>query len=190
MKEKKAEKKITWLPTALGVLIVVAVIILLTVMIVTTSSPKQAVDGLLNNLREGDFEKAKEFLSGEDLLEEDEYNEEIKDLFFDKLSWKVVKVTEEKETANIEIEITNKDFKTIMGNYMAKVLKEALSGEQNQEKLENELMEELKNEETTTITSTQNMQAIKEGKKWKIVSNEQLINVLLPGFKEVTEAFN
>ena len=121
--EKRNTKKNTWIGKTIVVIAVLAIAALLTFMIVTSSDPKKSVDGFLTNLKAGDFEKAQEFMSGEELLKNEEYDVETKRLFFDKISWKVTKVTKENDNATVEVEITNKDFKTIISSYMQKVLK-------------------------------------------------------------------
>lgn len=182
-------KKNTWIGKTIVVVAVLAIAALLTFMIVTSSDPKKSVDGFLTNLKAGDFEKAQEFISGEKILDENEFSSEAQKLFFDKITWKVVKVTKENETATVEVEITNKDFKTIISNYMQKVLKVALSGENiTEEGIENYFIEELKNEQAQTTTQIKAIQLVKEDKKWKVVSNDELVNVLLPGLQESVNA--
>ena len=162
IKEVKREKnkKAPWITTAIVVVVVLVIAALLTVMIVTSSDPKKSVDGLLTNLREGDFETANQFSSSEkststsEILNEN-LNQETQKLLFEKLSWKVLKVTENGNEATVEIEVTNKDFKTILGNVMQKALKAAFSGgELTEEASENYLLEELKNSEVQTATVT------------------------------------
>lgn len=160
-------------------------------MIVTSSDPKKTVDGFLTNLKAGDFEKAQEFISGDDLLKNNEFSVETKKLLFDKLAWKVTKVTQENDKATVEIEVTNKDFKTIISNYMQKALKAAFAGENiSEQKIDNYFTEELKNEQVQTTTVTKTVQAIKEDKKWKVVSNDELVDALLPGFQESINKLN
>lgn len=190
-KEKTNTKKNTWIGKLIVIIAVLAIAILLTFMIVTSSDPKKSVDGFFTNLQSGDFEKAQEFMTGEELLDDIEYNAETQRLFFDKISWKVKKVTEEDDTATVEVEITNKDFKTIISNYMQKVLKLALSGEDiTEEGIENYFVEELKNDQVQTTTQTKTIQLIKEDKKWKVVSNDELIDSLLPGLQESIESLS
>lgn len=184
-------KKNTWIGRIITVVVVLAIAALLTFMIVTSSDPKKSVDGFLTNLKAGDFEKAQEFISGEELLKDEEYDVETKRLFFDKITWKVTKVTKENENATVEVEITNKDFKTVISNYMQKVLKLALGGENiTEEGIENYFIEELKNDQVQTMTQTKTIQLIKEDKKWKVVSNDELINTLLPGLQESINSLN
>lgn len=182
-------KKTSWVVTVITILAVLVVVVLLTYMIVTSSDPKKSVDGLLTNLRAGDFEKAQEFISGDDLLDNDEFSVETKKLLFDKLAWKVTKVTQENDTATVEIEVTNKDFKTIISNYMQKALKAAFAGENiSEQEIDNYFTEELKNEQVQTTTVTKTIQVIKEDKKWKVVSNDELADALLPGLQETVNS--
>ncbi len=197
-KKDKKNKKAPWIITAVTILVVALLVVLLTYMIVTSSDPKKSVDGLLMNLREGEFEKAREFVNSDDsftseILDEN-VNQETQKLLFDKLSWKVIKVTENGNEATIEIEITNKDFKTILGNVMQKTFKAALSSsedtENTEETTQNYLIEELKNDQVQTTTVTGTINAVKQDKKWKIVVDEKLTYTLLPGLEETINSLS
>ena len=120
-KKDKAGKKSPVIPTVIVVVVVLLIAILLTVMIVTSSAPKKSLEALLTNLKAGDFTKAQEYVSGDLDLGTVNSNEETQKLLFDKLNWKTNKVTEKDENnATIEVEITTKDFQTIVNNYMQK----------------------------------------------------------------------
>ena len=198
IKEVKREKnkKAPWITTAIVVVVVLVIAALLTVMIVTSSNPKKSVDGLLTNLREGDFETANQFSSSEkststsEILNEN-LNQETQKLLFEKLSWKVLKVTENGNEATVEIEVTNKDFKTILGNVMQKALKAAFSGgELTEEASENYLLEELKNSEVQTATVTKTINLVKQDKKWKVIIDNEFVNAVLPGFQETINSIS
>ena len=190
VKSEKENKK-SWIGKTIVVLAVLVIAALLTFMIVTSSDPKKSVDGFLTNLKAGDFEKSQEFMSGEKLLKDEEYDIETQRLFFDKISWKVTKVTKENDNAIVEVEITNKDFKTVISSYMQRVLKLALSGENiTEEGIENYFIEELKSDKVQTITQTKTIQLIKEDKKWKVISSDELVDNLLPGLKESINLLN
>ena len=193
---KNKTKKKTWVASVITVVVVLAIAALLTIMIVTTSDPKQSIDGLLNNLKTGDFEKAQEFLSGETLLSEEDYDLEIQKLFFENLSWKITNIDKQEETATVTIEITNKDFATVVSNYTKKALEAITSligtsstGLSNEE-IQQYFVDELKNEEIGTTTKEGTIELVKEDKKWKVVSNEQLLDTLLPGLQEALESVN
>lgn len=192
-KKDKTGKKSPVIPTVIVVVVVLLIAILLTVMIVTSSAPKKSLEALLTNLKSGDFTKAQEYVSGDLDLGTVNSNEEAQKLLFNKLNWKINKVTEKDENnATVEVEITTKDFQTIINNYMKKALdavRETITGGGSTESFssadfEKYFIEELKNEniQTTTITTTVN--AVKEDNKWKIVSDDALYNAVLPGLQE------
>lgn len=184
MDEKNKSKKI-WLSKILVVVVVLAIAVLLTVMIVTSSDPKKSTDGLLTNLKAGDFEKAQEFLSGTSLINDNKFDEETEKLLFDKLEWKITKITKEDENATIELEVTNKNFQSIISSYMQKALKAAFGGENvEQSEIENYFKDELKNEQVEKTTNNVTIKAVKEDKKWKIVADDTLVNALLPGLSD------
>ena len=200
-KENKKETKVAkWVPTVITVVVVLLVAALLTVMIVTSSAPKKSLDALLTNLKAGDFEKAQEYLSGEDLIvSTGDVDQETQKLLFDKLNWKIGNVTEnEDNTATIEVEITTKDFQTIINNYMQKALeavKGAIIGNNSDQSFsstdfENYFIEELQNEDIQTTTINTTINAVKEDKEWKIVSDESLVNALLPGLQETVDSLS
>lgn len=197
---KQSTKMATWIPTVITVVVVLVVAALLTVMIVTSSAPKKSLDALLTNLKAGDFAKAQEYLSGEDfILSTDDLDQETQKLLFDKLNWKINKVTENDDnTATIEVEITTKDFQTIVNNYMQKALEAvrgAITGSESSETFssadfENYFIEELKNEEIEITTVNTTINAVKEDNNWKIVSDEDLVNALLPGLQETVDSLS
>ena len=191
-KNTKTDQKKKWIPTAIVAIAVIAIIAVLTVMIVVSSDPKKSLDGLLTNLRSGNFEKAQEYLSGDETeLTDTSLDEEAQKLLFEKLSWNIKKVTQEKDKATIVVEIRNKDFQTVVNNYAKRALnaaKEAI-GSGNTESISEQdfqqyFLEELKNEEIQTTTNEKTINAVKIDNKWKIVSDDDLVSAILPGLEE------
>ncbi len=173
-------KKVTGI---IVVIAVIAIVALLTVLIVTSSDPKKSVDGYLTNLKAGDFEKAQEFTTRGDILLDKNYSEEVKKLLFDKMSWKVTKVTTNNDSATVEIEVTNKDFSEAVQNCMKKTLsnfKAVLGGTLTTQDIGKYFEEELKNENLQTKTTTGTIKLEKQDKKWKVIVDEQIENILLP----------
>lgn len=168
-----------------AIIVVIAVILVMSLM---KDSPKKLVENTLKDLKTGT--NSEQMLSG--LLQgEDSMDAEAQKLIFEKLEWKVLKVNEEGDTATVELEITNKDFKTIMGNYMQKALKIAFSGQTiTEEEMTNYLMEELKNEEVGTVTVNQSIELKKQDGKWEIADEESFASAVLPGLQEAINAFN
>ncbi len=201
-KETKTKSKKPWIPTAIIAAVVIAVIAILTVMIIISSDPKKALDGaldgLLTNLKSGNFEKAQEYLAGEDTeLTSTSLDEETQKLLFEKLVWNIKKVTQENDKATIEVEIKNKDFQTVVNNYAKRALnaaKEAIANGNTQPISEQDFqkyfLEELKNEDIKPTTSTKTINAIKIDKKWKVVSDDALVSAILPGLEETLNALS
>lgn len=173
------------------IIAIIAVIAVVAVICIALSmqkkdSPKQAVENKLKDLKTGTY--TQEMLSELLLQGEGEYNTEMAKLFFEKLEWKVLKVEEDGDKATVEVEITNKDFKTIMGNYMQKALKVALSGNVNEEEMKNFLMEELKNQEIQTVTNNKSITVQKKDEKWEVEEDEEFVNGVFPGLSEAINA--
>ena len=187
-KEGNNKNKKSNIPAILTVVIVLAIVALLTVLIVTSSDPKKSVDGFLTNLKAGDFEKAQEFATGDKLLENQEYSAETQKLLFNKISWKVKKVTADNNEAKVEIEITNKDFSEVLQNYKNKIWKDISSVIGKTIDTSRYFEEELKNENLGTKTITTNIKLQKQDGKWKVVANNELANSLLPGLQESVNA--
>ena len=187
-KEKNNTNKKSKIPAILTVVIVLAIVALLTVLIVTSSDPKKSVDGFLTNLKAGDFVKAQEFSTGDNLLKDQKYSEETQKLLFDKISWKVKKVTAENNTATVEIELTNKDFSEVLQNYKNKIWKDISSVIGKTIDTSRYFEDELKNENLGTKTITANIKLQKQDGKWKVIANNELANSLLPGLQESVNA--
>ena len=197
MADEKKEKKINNLYWLIGIGVVILIIIAITLMIVLPSTPTKAVNGMLDALKIGDFEKAGEYVNYEELMNaaqltnEEGFDLEAQKLLFNKLSWKINKVTEENDKANIEIEVTNKDLKTIIGNYLQVALKNVFSGSSiSEEEVQNKLLEELKKEDAQLTTITKNLTATKQDENWKIEVNSELQEVLFPGLTDAINALS
>ena len=56
--------------------------------------------------------------------------------------------------------------------------------------MKNYLIEELKNEDIQNVTSTKSIIVEKQDGKWKISEENDIVDILLPGFNEVINSFN
>lgn len=193
-KEKASNKnKKNKIVGCITIIVILAIVAVLTFLIVTSSDPKKSIDGMLTNLKAGNFEKAQEFMTGEEFLKDKNYNEETQKLLFDKIAWKVKNVSTEKDKATVELDITNKDFSVITENCMKKMLsniKAVIQGNVSNNDIEKYFIEELKNEDVQTKTETVSIELERQDKKWKVVSNDELIKTLLPGLQDTVNFFN
>ncbi len=184
----KSANKNTKIGIIAGVIIVViAILAILACVFLLGNSPKSSLETILNSLKSGNYNDS--MLTS--LLEEENFNQEAQKLLFDKLQWKVIKVKEDGNKATVEVELTNKDFKTIINNYMQKVVKIAFSGKTpSDEEITNYLIEELNNNQVQTVTSNQIIELEKKDGKWEIANENDFVVAVLPGFNEAINSFN
>lgn len=196
---KKLEKKTRVRKNVWGVVVTVILVAALAIGIVCTillqDTPSKSIDVMLMALKTGDFIKAEEFVNYQEMVQSSELadgeNAESQKLFFDRLEWNINEIKKDVNTATAQVEITNKDYKTILSNYMQKVLKIAFSGQSmSEQEMQNSLIEELKNQEVQTATNMVTMQLEKKDGKWRVISNEDLMFGLMPGLKEAMDSLN
>ena len=180
-----------------GVVLLLVVLAIVTALLLLPATPEKSVEGMLNSLKNADFESVNKYVNYEEIVNESEtlqnseMDAETQSSLFDKLSWKILNISKEENTANVEVEITNKDFNQIITNYKQEALKIAFSGESfTQEEQNNKLKEQLKNEEIGTKTVTTTIQLVKQDKEWKVQADESLVNALLPGLQEAINSLN
>ena len=193
-KEKGSKKVGYWVS---GIILLLVVLAIVTALLLLPVTPEKTVEGMLNSLKNADFESVNkyvnydEIVNASEMLQNTEMDEEAQSLLFNKLAWKISNISKEENTASVEVEITNKDFNQIISNYTQEALRIAFSGESfTQEEQNNKLKEQLKNEEITTRTVTTTIQLIKQDGKWKVQPDESLINALLPGLQEAVNYLN
>lgn len=185
-KKQKGKSKVGyWIG---GILLLIIALAIVMAFIVLQNSPEKTIDGLFNCLKTGDIQGASKYVTNLEEVQDvtdDDIPEEGKQLLFNKFEWKIVNVTKEKDVAKVEVEITNKDFETIITNFMKKVVKVAMSGEAiSEDKQEQYLVEELKNDSIQTVTEKMEIELEKQDRKWKAKVNEDIMMSLLPGLEE------
>lgn len=182
----------------IGTVVIALIIVLIVVVICATAdNPRKSTEGMLKALKEGDFEKANEFVNYNEIMGEntltgnEEENIETEKLFYNDLDWKILKITENGNSATVEVEVTNKNFKTVIANYIQQVFKMAFSGQTvNTDDIAKYLIDELKKEDAEKTTSTQTLNLTKEDGKWKVNIDENLRNAILPGLTEALNSLN
>ena len=180
-----------------GIVLLLVVLAIVTALLLLPATPEKSVEGMLNSLKNADFESVNKYVNYEEIVNESEMlqnsemDEETQSLLFDKLTWKILNISKEENTASVEVEITNKDFNQIITNYTQEALRIAFSGESfTQEEQNNKLKEQLKNEEIGTKTVTTTIQLVKQDGEWRVQADESLVNALLPGLQEAINSLN
>lgn len=198
VKETKKGKKTggVKLITIIIAIILIAVIAVLACKVLTkiNNTPKETLDLILTELKKGDYDKIEnyqELIEDSSLLNGEASNKENQKLLFEKLEWNIKDEQINEDTANVTVEITNKDFKKIISNYTQKVIKAALSSEDfSEDELINLLIEELKDESNGTATTEQTIKMKKVDGKWNIDDSESAIYALLPGLQDALNDLN
>lgn len=190
VKTKEKGRKRAMLVRIIAVAIVLIVIIALIYVIMP--SPARTLQEMLKSLKIGDFEKANEYVNYEELsdmpilsFENEEEKKDVQKLFFEELQFNIKKVKKEENTATVEIDITNKNFKTILQNYTKKVMQSIFNNEDIN--TDDVLIQELQNKEIDKVTSRQTITIQKQDGKWEVLVDDNLKNALFPGLSETLD---
>lgn len=187
----------------LGVIIAIVVIgvIVLAVTKLSEKKPSDAIVSFVENLKNGELETAKSYTS-DDTFSAFGFDTENDDLemmkyYFKHLNVNVMEVTKSKTEAVVKVEISNKNLKTILQNYIQKAFELAMSSIGSSEKkdgMEAELLEYFKSqfesEEIDTVTTTVDIVLNKVDKEWKVVVTEELRDAILPGLSEINNLYS
>lgn len=162
---------------------------------------KRAV-GIVNEafsaIKSGDEEKIKEYINQEDNANsetEESQDTEIQKSMVKNLDYEIISKDTKLNECTMKIKVSNKNLKTVFGNYMQKALALAFSQafggmteEEMDKQLENYFKEQYESDSTETVSTELTVTVKKENKKWNMVySEDELINAILPGYKEVIE---
>jgi hypothetical protein len=155
----------------------------------------QAMTEAMDAIKAADYEKVKEYLGtdsplGDDNSPAEDYDGLTKDqlaAFFENLSYKILSSSEDKQTATIEIEITNKDMQAVFDKYLSAAVEMFLS-EDSEELTEEEqaakvadILITLIEEQEDYVTSTVTVDMSYTGGKWTIDSNPDFVNAIMGG---------
>lgn len=195
------KNKVLKIVLAILILAVVAVAVVFGILKLTAKNPADSVTGLVECLKDGDFQGANVYVNGDntEALGIDSETEDIEmiKLFFSNLNLNIVEVTKDKDQAIVKAEITNKDLNTIMQNYMKKALELAMSSintSSTTEDMETQLQEYFKSQFTSTeienVTTSVDIVLTKVDKEWKVVIDEALRDALLPGLSELSNLYS
>lgn len=195
------KNKVLKIVLAVLVLVVVIVAVVFGILKLTAKNPADSVTGLVECLKNGDFQGANVYVNGDntEALGIDSETEDIEmiKLFFSNLNLNIVEVTKDKDQAIVKAEITNKDLNTIMQNYMKKALELAMSSintSTTTEDMETQLLDYFKSQFTSTeienVTTSVDIVLTKVDKEWKVVIDEALRDALLPGLSELSNLYS
>ena len=177
---------------------IVAIILVLTfviaVMSLTVPKPVRVLEEMFKELKVGNFKKVNNYVEYSELVNIPELemnNDENKQkLLYENLEWSIKNIEKGKEEVKVEVEVTNKNFETVMKNYTNSVIKNIFTSKDiSMENIENYLVEELQNNEVDKVTNTKVLTIKKQDKKWKVVVDENLKEALYPGLQKVLNLY-
>ena len=179
------------------IFILILLILIIAIIYVVMPSPEKALEGMFKNLKEGNFEKVNEYVNYaeiENITEENNNNislgtNENQKLFYESLQWNIKSVKRNGNVATVTVEVTNKDFKEVISNYMEKAFQQwFLQGDLDEQKMQEYLIEELKSQDIPVKTQETTISLEKQNGKWKVKVDDNLKNALYPGLIEFIES--
>ncbi len=191
------------------IILLVAIIVVGAYFIIVKNTEKKAldiIDKMFTALKTGDESQIKEYVNlGEDeenteneSSEESEETEKMTKAMLKNLNYEVVSTKTNINKCVVNLKISNKDLKTVMGNYINKAFSLAFSqafGGITEEELNNQLYqyfeEQYNSDSVGTLTSEVVITMKKVNGKWNVECDEkQLMNAILPGYEEVMSSLD
>ena len=190
----------------LKIALIVILIIVLVVggyFIALNMTKKQAletVDKMFIALKTGDEEQIKQYINIKDVIEENATsedniadNQDMEKAMLKNLNYEVVSTDVKINECTMKLNISNKNLKTVFGNYISKAFSVAFSqafGAMTEEEMDEQL-KQYNSEDIETITTEVTINMKKEDGKWNINCDEDaFVDAVLPGYREVEEALN
>ena len=169
---------------------------------------ESTIEDMFTNLKSGENNNQKQEVL-EQLQNNSNQENSTKDtidyiILFNKLNYSIIENKTNFNEASVVLDITNKDMKKIIGNYLVKAIQLAFanaftptySEEQMNEELANYLKEQMESNEIENITTNITLKMEKKDGKWVIKeeSKKDFVNALLPGFvdsiNQTNDSFN
>ncbi len=169
---------------------------------------ESTIEDMFTNLKSGENNNQKQEVL-EQLQNNSNQENSTKDtidyiILFNKLNYSIIENKTNFNEASVVLDITNKDMKKIIGNYLVKAIQLAFanaftptySEEQMNEELANYLKEQMESNEIENITTNITLKMEKQDGKWVIKeeSKKDFVNALLPRFvdsiNQTNDSFN
>lgn len=190
-KEKKSKK---WI---IVVVLLVILIILAVLVLYTSITPRDSVNNLFTNLKNGnkfmaslniDYDNLISVLDSTIVQQNGSEMSNLERECFNELSWKITGESVENNTATVTATVTTKSFRQVLLNWIEKISEvlenqDDISTEQNLQLLEESLTEE--DVGTTQTEVTINLE--RKGFTWKVIINEEFIDAIFPGLNQVLD---
>ena len=172
---------------------------------VTKTQALSTVDKMFTALKTGDEEQIKQYINIENIIEKNETeedntsdNQDMEKTMLKNLNYEVLSTNVKINECTMKLNVSNKNLKTVFGNYISKAFSVAFSqafGAMTEEEMDEQLKhyfeEQYNSEDIETVTTEVTINMKKENGKWNIDCDEDaFVNAVLPGYKEVVESLN
>lgn len=170
----------------------------------TKKQALDTVDKVFTAIKTGDEQQIKQYLSfdaldEEDNSEDDADSEQMSKTMLKNLKYEVVSTDVTLKECHVKVDASNKDLKTVFGNYMKKAIgvafSQAFGGNTSEEDMNAQMQkyfeEEYNSDEIPMVTNSVTFDLKKDNGKWKVNCDEnELVNAILPGYKDVENTLN
>jgi len=166
-------------------------IVMLSLIGCSSAKPDASVKGLLDSIKKLDFNTAQTFIKSDSPQEQFKYDspeqEKIVKAIFDKISYEIVSTTKEGDTAKVKTKVTSIDMprtsSKLMSDMMSLILAQSLSDNKVDEAKQTEMITQsfinaLNDPNVAKTTTEVDIELVKEGKKWLVVPNDELLDAI------------
>lgn len=158
------------------------------------SSAIKEVDKIFSAIKSGDEETLKQYVNEENSEDTDSENKEMEKVMLSNLNYEVLSADVKSKDCIVKLKISNKNLKEVFSNYMQKALSLAFSqafGRVTEEEMNAQMkqyfQEQYNSDSVETISNEITVTMTKKDGKWNMSTDEeQLVNAILPGYKEIS----
>lgn len=146
----------------------------------------------LKNLNKKEIENYLDYatlISGldESILQE---NVSLENYLFNSMEWSIENIKEENENIVVVVEVSNKDYKKIITEWLKEIVEVNEENNSISEVESLQILERILQEDNCgTRTVIKKIQLSQQNGNWKIIVNDDLINLLYPGIETVNSVF-
>lgn len=146
----------------------------------------------LKNLNKKEIENYLDYatlISGldESILQE---NVSLENYLFNSMEWSIENIKEENENIVVVVEVSNKDYKKIITEWLKEIVEVNEENNSISEVESLQILERILQEDNCgTRTVIKKIQLSQQNGNWKIIVNDDLINLLYPGTETVNSVF-
>lgn len=158
------------------------------------SSAIKEVDKIFSAIKSGDEETLKQYVNEENSEDTDSENKEMEKVMLSNLNYEVLSADVKSKDCIVKLKISNKNLKEVFSNYMQKALSLAFSqafGRVTEEEMNAQMkqyfQEQYNSDSVETVSNEITVTMTKKDGKWNMSTDEeQLVNAILPGYKEIS----